>query len=111
MRLPLTACFRLDGRAVGDTGDPAAQDHELGFAAADRDLIVLDVHDLAHDTARGHHLIAALQRREQLLVLLRLAALRPDQQEIEDRDEQPDLNDEGARPRPTRTGGRDQEQG
>jgi hypothetical protein len=43
--------------------------------------------------------VAALQRGEQLFVLLLLAALRADQQKVEDRDEQGDLDDERAHTR------------
>src|SRR6185369_6012722 len=64
--------LRFLDAAVRDARDPAAQDHELGFTAPHRDLILFDVHHLAHDTAGRDDLIAPLQRRQQLLVLLRL---------------------------------------
>jgi len=38
-------------------------------------------------------LVPPLQRGEELLVLLRLAPLRADEQEVENPDEQGDLND------------------
>src|SRR6266568_4449526 len=73
------------------TGDPR-------LAALHGDLVVLQVHDIADDTARGHDLVAALQRREQLAVALLLLALGADQHDVEDRDERGDLNQENGEP-------------
>src|SRR2546425_2002267 len=103
--------LRLDGGAVRDARDPAPHDDELGLAAADRDFVVLDVHDFTDDPARREDLVAALQRLEECVVFLALAALRADKNEVEDCDEQTDLNDERTRSRPTRAGWGEQQQG
>ena len=95
---------------VRDARDPAAQDYELRFTAPHRDLLLFDVHHLAYDAAGRDDLIAPLQRCQQLLVLLRLAALRPDQHEIEDPDDHSDLDDDTAEPAPALTGGSEQQQ-
>src|SRR5439155_1163637 len=89
----------------------AAFFRSLALAAADRDFVILDVDHFPYDPARREDLVAALERREQLLVLLLLAALRADENEVKDRDEQSDLDYERRRPRPTRAGGGERPQG
>jgi hypothetical protein len=64
------------------------------------------VHDLADDAARRHDLIAALQGRQQLAVLLLLAALWLTRQEVEDRENRSDLEHEGDQPRTATLSGR-----
>src|SRR5438309_2233628 len=86
------------GGAVQDVRDAAARHEELRFAAPHGDLVVLDVYHLADDASRRDDLVAALERGEELFVLRLLPALRPDQEEVEDRDEGPDLEHEDREP-------------
>jgi len=96
------ACFREDEEAV------FFSDFEECRAKINRYL---------NDEPARTAIAAAGQRRawtsgyDNDSVLRRLLALRADEQEVEDRDEQPDLDDEPAGSRPTRAGGCDQQQG
>src|SRR3989454_1686775 len=81
-------------RAVEDVRDVGALDDQARLAALYGDLVILQVHDLADDTARGDDAVAALQRGEQLAVPLLLPALGADQHEVEDRDQGADLDQE-----------------
>jgi hypothetical protein len=76
---------RLGLFAVGALDDAAALHHHRGGAGAQLHAVVLDGHDLADQPARGHHLVALGQRGHQALVLLELAPLGHDQDEVEDR--------------------------
>src|SRR6266436_9218188 len=76
--------LRLGGldRAVEDVRDVGALDDQARLAALHRDLVVLQVHHLADDAARGDDAVATLQRREQLALPLLLPALGADQHEV-----------------------------
>src|SRR5687768_1369485 len=94
-------------RPADDARDLAALDDEPRLRRFDRDLILhrarrgslaggqlLDVHHLAHDPAERDDLIAALDGAQRRFVLLPLLGLRADEEEVEDRQDQRDLDQE-----------------
>src|SRR5512138_1944689 len=102
----LLRCRRV--RAAEDTRDLAALHDEPRLGGLDRDLIFhrarrrafaghgfLDVHHLADDPAEGDDLIATTDPAQRLLVLLLLLRLRADEEEVEDRQDQRHLDEEG----------------
>src|SRR5712692_2661473 len=93
--------------ALADADDPRPLDDDRRGAALDGDAVVLDVLHLPDQAAAGGDLVALLERREQLLVLLPGLALRADDQEIEDGADGRDLQDQDREAAATaRAGGR-----
>jgi hypothetical protein len=92
----MRAALRRVGGGGGrhDAGDAAAFDDELGFAGANRDLIVFHEHDLADDSAGGDDLVALLDVLDLFLVLLALLLLGAQEDEVEDGEDQ-SIQDEG----------------
>src|SRR5664280_374729 len=79
-----------------DRGDGALEvPHARALGDLQLDPIVADPGDGAEHPADGDHFVALLEHRHHFLVLLLLAALRPDGEKVEDPKEDQDPYDDG----------------
>jgi hypothetical protein len=63
------------------------------------------VDDFSHEPPGGHHLVALLERGETGFVLLPLPLLRPDHDEVDDRDDRDELEYQAGHRRAAAGGG------
>ena len=76
---------------------------ESGVArGANRDPVVRQVNDLPDDSADRSHIITLRKRGNHLVMRLLLVSLRPDQQEVEDREDRPEHEQHAERALPLR---------
>ena len=80
--------FSLFGALADQAADGAAAHAQLGIATFDDHFFFADFHDATDQAAAGHHVVAALQFGQHLLVGLGALLLGTDQQEPEDGEHQ-----------------------